>query len=287
MSLTNYAYVNGRFVPEEQATVSIFDRGFLYGDGVFETMRVYGGKVFRLNEHLHRLCAGLTRLKIGAPLSEEQLRALCEELIDRNGLANGMARIAITRGAGGIGLSMREKQPQTVVALAQPREFPLWSPGVRVITSAARLDADSPLADVKSAGRLPYILAKLEAEQEGGDDAVLFNTHGSAMELTASNLFTVKNGELFTPPLSDGPLPGVTRKAVLALAEELQIATYETSCGTEFMADADEMFATNSITEVAPVISLDGSPFTHHTVTERLREAYRKLVAEELKTSVP
>ena len=282
MAPINYAYVNGRFVPEDQATISIFDRGFLYGDGVFETMRVYGGNIFRLHEHLQRLCAGLTRLKIGVPLSLAGLRALCEELVDRNGLLDGITRIEVTRGTSGIGLSAREDQPQSIVALAQSREFPLWSPGMRLITSAWRLDPESPLADMKSANRLPYVLAKLEAEQERGDDAVLFNTRGLAAELTASNLFVVKNGELFTPPLSDGPLPGITRKAVLILAEELRITTYETSCKAEFLADADELFATNSVTEIAPVISLDGRQLTYSAVTGRLREAYRQLVQKEL-----
>lgn len=260
MQSTNYAYVNGRFVPESEATVSISDRGFLYGDGVFETMRVYGGRVFRPLEHLDRLHSGLAALEIETIFTSEELRAVCRALIRYNNVAEGMARVYCTR--------------DSVVATVRPYEFAPRE--LRAIVSTVRVDGQ--LSRFKTANRLPYILAQQEAIRQGADDAVLLNAAGHVVEFTTSNLFVVKDGKLFTPPLADGPLPGITRAAVLAVAGELGLPAREQSFGPEFLETADEVFATNSLIEIAPVTSWSNGS----QLTERLRKAYRQLVREEL-----
>lgn len=225
MPSTNYAYVNGRFVPEEQATVSIFDRGFLYGDGVFETMRVYERKVFRPLSHMKRLAAGLRYLGIMPPLTPEELRAVSEVLIDRNHVESGVARVYVTSGAGNLGPSTRADIGSTLVVAAQPRKF--GDIELRVIIAKSRLDTG--LSPYKTANRLPYILARHEAEKVRADEAILLSHNGHVVEFSASNLFVVRGGELFTPPLSDGPLPGITRSDILMLAEELHLKVREES----------------------------------------------------------
>jgi branched-chain amino acid aminotransferase len=258
---TNYAYVNGHFTPSTEARDSIDDRGFLYGEGIFETMRVYGGRIFRPIEHCERLAAGLHALGLESPFTTEELRAICRALIRYNKVASGIARIFITRGA--------------VVGTVRAQEFPARS--IRAHVSAIRLDPH--LAKLKSANRLPYILAQRYAEAAGFDDAVLLNSAGKVVELTTSNLFVVKDGELLTPPLADGPLPGITRHAVIALAREHKIPVSETSFTPELLDTADEVFATNSLRELMPVASWS----RRRDVTQRLHTAYRELVAHELK----
>lgn len=280
MPSTNYAYVNGHFVPEAEATVSIFDRGFLYGHGVFETMRVYNGQIFRLYNHLQRLLAGLKVLHVGRQLTQEDIRAPLLELIQRNKIKGGMARIYVTGGMNCWGVKRQTPGEPTLVAVTE--ELPAQSEDLRAIISSIRLDSASKLAGIKNANRLLYVLAQDEAELRGFTDAVLLNGAGHVAEFTTSNVFIVKNGDLFTPPLSDGPLPGITRAAVLTLAAKLGITAREISFGTEMFSEADEVFATNSLREVKPVYEVDGAKFRKHHVTTRLQNAYRELVAEEL-----
>ena len=260
MQSSSYAFVNGRFVPEAQASVSIFDRGFLYGDGVFETMRVYGGRMFRAHEHMERLFAGLQALSIESVFSPEELRAVCRSLAEMNGVPDGAARAYRTRDS-------------TVVTV---RSHPLAPRNLTAIVSTVRVD--SHLSRHKTANRLPYILAQQEAASEGADEAVLLNSAGRVVEFATSNLFAVKDGCLFTPPLADGPLPGITRHAVLAIAAGIQIPVRETGFGPEFLDTADEVFATNSLIEIAAV----GNWGQSEAMTQQLQKAYRALVREEL-----
>ena len=265
MQSKTYAYVNGRIVPETEATVSIFDRGFLYGDGVFETMRVYGGRVFRPLDHFHRLFVGLRALEIESPFSPEELRAVCRALIRYNNVTDGAARVYLTR--------------DSITATVKARQF--MAREIRAIVSSVRIDPQ--LSCFKVANRLPYILAQREAERVDADDAVLLNGAGHVVEFTTSNLFVVKSGMLLTPPLKDGALPGVTRHAVLALATEQGIRVQENSFGPESLEAADEVFATNSLIEISPVTNWG----RRRDVTTRLQVAYRELVAREISKPGP
>ena len=268
-------------MPEAEASVSIFDRGFLYGDGVFETMRVYGGEIFRLHHHLQRLREGLKVLQIGPRITEEELRGMLLELLERNNVRDGMARVYVTRGLSGLTVKGQAPWEPSIVATARQRMFA--SVDLRAGISTIRLDENSKLAGIKSANRLIYEVAQHEARNAGLTDAVLLNKAGSAVELTTSNLFVVKNGNLYTPPLSDGPLPGITRDLVLTLATRLGIVTREVSFGIEMFLEADEVFATNSLMEVGPVFEVAGAKFREHRITTRLQNAYSEFVTEDLK----
>jgi len=254
----SYAYVNGKFVPEAEARVSIFDRGFLHGDAVFETMRVYAGKIFLLDQHLSRLREALAALQIPA---EPPLRSLIHELVVRNAIQDGVVRLTITRG---------QEFPTTVVT-AQPRRFDPQPRPLRAIVATIRVHRQ--LAQYKTANRLPYTLARLEAERAGADEALLLNESDRIAEFSASNIFIVKDGILLTPPIKDGALPGVTRAVVLELAKKLKISTRQKSLALEFLDAADEVFATNSLIEIAPVATWS----REHTLTTQLHTAYREL----------
>ena len=260
MPSTNYTYVNGKFVPDHKAVVSIRDRGFLYGDGCFETLRLYTGQLFRFPEHLVRLGDGLAELGIEMWLSPAELQAACRALLKLNDVCHGVARIYQSR--------------DSIVITVLPREFPARE--LHVIVSSIRLDGW--LSRFKTANRLPYILAQREAERAEVNDAVLLNSAGQVVEFTASNLFVVKNGVLLTPPLTDGPLPGITRQVVLELAVAAKLPAREFSFGPDFLVVADEVFATNSLMEIAPVLTW-GRP---GRITRRLQALYRQTVDDEL-----
>jgi branched-chain amino acid aminotransferase len=278
MQSSNYAYVNGRFVPEEQATVSIFDRGFLYGYGVFETMRVYDGKVFRIVEHIQRLFEGLRFLGIESPLSNDEVQAACSVLIERNSVRDGVARVYMTSGIGDLVPVSLAGRGATTVVVVQERKFDVR--GLHVIVASRRLDKG--LSRFKTANRLPYLLAAYEAEQARANEAILLNTENRVLEFFSSNLFVVKNAEIFTPPLEDGPLPGITRGAILLLSSELRIAAHEVSFGLDFLEGAEEIFATSSLMEIVPVLRVGAQKFYAGMITQLLQRAYRALVRDEL-----
>jgi len=278
MPSTNYAYVNGRFVPEAEATVSIFDRGFLYGDGVFETMRIYDKKIFHLYEHLERLFQGLKYLVIESPLSREELRGVCYALIERNRTWDGMVRVYVTPGTSNIGPTAPVERGATLAAVVQQRKFSRIVLQ-RVIVASQRLETS--LSRFKTANRLQYIIARQEVERAHADEAIMLDHAGNVVECSACNLFVVKQGKIFTPPLSDGPLPGITRQIVLRLAAQLGHKVCEQSFGVEFLGDADEMFATNSLIEIAPIAEFAGRQLDHR-IAARLHKSYKDLVCEEL-----
>ena len=261
MPSTNYAYVNGKFVPDHKAVVSIGDRGFLHGDGCFETMRVYDGRIFRWTEHLVRLIDGRNALGIEAALSPAELRAACQALLRFNEVRTGVTRIYQSR--------------DSIVITAQTREFPARE--LHAIISTVRLDGR--LSRFKTANRLPYILAQREAERAEVSDAVLLNAAGNVVEFTASNLFVVKNGTLLTPPLADGPLAGITREVVLVLAAAAKLPVRELSFGPELLTTAAEVFATNSLMEIAPVMTW-GRP---GKFTRLLQTLYSQFELDELR----
>jgi branched-subunit amino acid aminotransferase/4-amino-4-deoxychorismate lyase len=216
-------------------------------------------------QHFERLFHGLHAFQVESSLSQEEFRAVCHVLMETNNVAEGVARIYVTRDSAVITL-----RPY----LMQPVEL-------RAVISTVRIDPQLSLH--KTANRLPYILAQQEAVRAGVNDAVLLSPGGQVAEFTSSNLFVVSGDELFTPPLSDGPLPGITREAVLALASEARIPVYERSFGPEFLQNADEVFATNSLMEVTSVVTWTRWP----KLTIKLRDAYRSLVTRELSTPAP
>ena len=276
----NYVYVNGGLAPPAEACISVFDTGFLHGDGVFETMRVYGGRIFRFEQHMHRLYAGLERLRIKPPFSIHDAEELFARLCDRE-VTHGVARIYVTSGERDITGSGELRGNPSVVAWAWAKPLEPSPAPLRVMISSVHLDSHSVLAGIKSANRLPFVLASHEAAQSGMDEALLLNEKGHVVELSTANLFLADGGRLLTPPLEDGALPGITRAVVLELARRLGLTVREVEIKLSVLSEATEVFATNSVREIVPVAELNGRNVPSQDVALRLREAYRHLVQEE------
>lgn len=287
------ALVNGQFVPEPNASISIFDRGFLYGDGLFETVRIYGGKVFRLARHLERLADGLGTLRFSLPVAPPMLAQWLEDLIGRNRIREGFARVIVTRGISDFGLGTTTARDPNIVMYAQER--PPWPPdryarGFRVIIARERANAQSVMEMTKTISRVHHVLAKMEAEQAGVDDAVLLNTEGYLAEGTASNLFLVRAGAVLTAPIEAGLLPGITREVIQEVATAEGVPIHQGKYTAQDLYAADEAFLSSTLMELMPVVQVDGRPIgpgTPGPITRRLLAAYRRLVARELGLDSP
>lgn len=279
-------WLNGSFLDDSLPAISARDRGFLYGDGLFETMRAYGGRTFQFPEHLERMAASAAFLRIALPYGAAALEEAAQELLRRNGLAEAVVRVALSRGAESPGLGLPDGGKPTVLVQTRPFEAPperLYRRGADVILASVRQNADSPLPRHKTANYLLCLLARQEARDAGATDAVILNQHGQVCEATTANLFWAKGGNLGTPPVHCGLLPGVTRANVLRLAEGLGIATEERPISAGELFEADEIFLTNSVAEIMPVRKVDGRGVGEGApgaLTKRLTVAYRGFVRE-------
>ena len=272
-------FLNGEFLSEEEACISPFDRGFMYGDGAFETLRVYDGKAFLLERHLGRLAHSLDGLWIKDPHSFEDWFKYCKELINRNGLADCILRIQVTRGVGKRGYG--SLGTDTCTSLMSIHEAPpLSSPETQLslITATGTLSDHDPLSTMKTTNKLVNIVAMREAETAGADDAVLLNREGHVTETTSSNLFAFINGALRTPPISSGCLSGITRGLILELATELGISCTQSDLPHEQFATCEGAFLTNSIRQVQSVGSLDGKNLPENERTQKFKQAYSERV---------
>lgn len=285
MASDSLVFLNGEFVPAKSAKISVFDRGFLYGDGCFETMRAYDGVIFRLNDHLERLRNSLALLDIHFSYSSRQLSDICNRLIERNDLADAIVRLSVTRGLsrGGIGTS-RAAEPSVVAFVRPPMPLPAdaYTAGVSAkVVSIVRTPRRSLDARVKSMNLLNYILARSEAERGGAYEAVMLNCKGHVAEASAANIFFARNNSLFTPSADCDILLGITRAVVIELASQQGIPCGEVKMRKEEMNDFDECFLTNTGVELLPVTTIDsrsvgeGKPGATYT---RLHQAYRERV---------
>ncbi|BAO43203.1 D-amino-acid transaminase [Thiolapillus brandeum] len=258
--MTPLLYLNGEFIPEDQARVSVMDRGFLFGDGVYEVIPAYAGLPFRLREHLDRLNNSLAAIRMTPPLDHEQWSQILHRLLQQRGSEDQQIYLQITRGAYGKRLHAIPEQVQpTLMAMASPinrRDPELVARGMSVITLE---DIRWQRCDIKAITLLANILAQSQAREEGADEAILVRD-GLANEGTASNLFMVKEGLVITPPKSTHLLPGITRDLVLELAMEDGIPYAEASISADELESADEIWITSSTKEVMPVTRLNGKP---------------------------
>ncbi|MCL5104578.1 MAG: aminodeoxychorismate lyase [Armatimonadetes bacterium] len=253
-----YAYVSGSIVRRDEAGVAIDDRGLLFGDGLYETIRVRDGQCVRLDAHLERLRAGMETLSFGQRPEDSLIARAVESVLEANNLIDARARLTVTRGLSeGPGRTGRSSSPPTVIVTADPLPESRPSPA-RVIFSSIRKDEASPLCRVKSLNHLPNVYGRIEAERAGVDDGIFLNTLGNVCEGLSSNLFLVKGNSLITPSLDQGPLPGTARAAVIDLAPGLGLDVEERAVRPEELFDADEVFLTNAITLVRPVREVDG-----------------------------
>ena len=278
-------YLNGDWLPSDQARIPISDRGFLFGDGVFETARVHRGKYFRLKQHLARLENSARIFRLETP-PIDRLTDIAEELVTRNGFEAASLRITLTRGSGGKGLARSGAGPQTLIATLSPTVADWKERAARgwriAVSSVRRPDVRSVPAELKGLGRAYALLAHFEAEDAGFDDALLLSAEGYIAEGPTWNVFWRKGGTVFTPSLETGILEGVTRSIMMQLAEQAGFAVEEGRYHADVLGDADEIFATMTSNGVVPFSRLDGRSLSDRTVASRLQSDYWSLVDAEL-----
>ncbi len=256
-------YVNGNLVPNDEAKISVFDHGLLYGDGVFEGIRVYAGKVFRLEKHIRRLYEGARAIRLGIPLSDDEMtRAVLDAVAANPELRDAYIRLLVTRGVGTLGLNpLLCKGPQVIIIVDTIALYPeeLYEQGLEVITAKTRRMHPAALnPGVKSLNYLNNILAKLEGIDAGAPETLMLNQDGHVAEATGDNLFIVRDGVVQTPLVSDGILVGVTRAEVLDICRVQDRRTEEVSITPDDLYGADECFLTGTAAEVIPVVRVDG-----------------------------
>ena len=279
-----HIYLNGRIIREDEATLSINDRGFLLGDGVFETIRAYNGKPFLLNAHIKRLFIGLGRLSIKIKEKEDDISGIIRRLIELNGLKDAYIRITVSRGLCQRGIGTKDCSEPTVcinVKSFSPPDDTLYTEGVSVCfvkRKNLRLPEDS---SIKHLSFLNYVLARLEVEEKGTFEGIMLNSAGHITECTTSNIFFVKENRIFTPSINTGILAGITRQVVIDLIRESNYELIEGEFFKNELFEAQEVFITNSLIELMPVSRVDDKELSSHSVTSRLLRLYRELISTE------
>jgi len=281
-------FLDGKFVDEAEAKISVFDHGLLYGDGVFEGIRLYGGNIFRLEEHLERLELSAKAIMLDLPMTRAQLAEATCETCRRNGLTDGYIRLVVTRGIGDLGLAPWLCVNPSVIIIAS--KIALYPPehyenGLAIVTvPTRRINPAAFPSTVKSLNYLNNILGKIEAHQFGALEAIMLNDQGYIAECTADNIFIIHRGEILTPAASQGALKGITRDTILDLAAELGVPAREANLTRYDAWCADECFLTGTGAEVVPVVKLDGRQIgtgKPGPITLRVLEAFRKRVRVE------
>ncbi len=279
-------YIDGEFYDKENAKISVFDHGLLYGDGVFEGIRFYNGRVFRLDEHIHRLFDSARAIALDIGMEKAAVAEATLETIRRNNLRDGYIRLVVTRGVGDLGLNPLLCPKASVVIIASkitlyPAEK--YENGLDVVTCSTRRIPHGALSPmVKSLNYLNNVMAKIEAQAAGAGEGLMLNEQGFVAECTGDNIFIVKNGAISTPPIASGALAGVTRAVVFELARELGIPISEPMMTRYDIFTADECFLTGTAAEVIPAVKLDTRPIGDGRpgpVTRRLIGRFRELTA--------
>jgi branched-chain amino acid aminotransferase len=277
-------FIDGKYYDEHNAKVSVFDHGLLYGDGIFEGIRAYNGRVFRLREHIDRLYYSAKAILLTIPMSHAALMKATVDACRKNNVRDGYIRLVVTRGAGNLGLNPNHcKHPSVIIIAGKIQLYPpeFYERGLNIVTVPTTRNLHNAVNPaIKSLNYLNNILAKIEAINAGCEEAVMLNAEGFVAECTGDNLFIVKNGELFTPPLSAGALYGITRRTVMELAQESGIPASEPNLTRYDLFNADECFLTGTGAEIVPVVKIDGRVIGNGkpgAVTRKLVEEYRAL----------
>ncbi|HEV2439733.1 MAG TPA: branched-chain-amino-acid transaminase [bacterium] len=281
-------YVNGRFVSKEEASVSVYDHGFLYGDGIFEGIRCYNGRVFKLTEHVDRLFESALTMRLEIPISRAEFAGAIVETVRRTGLRDAYIRPVVSRGPGDLGIDPRKCPKANVVIIVDtiqlyPEEA--YRKGLRLVTTSTRqrpVDVLNPR--IKTCNYLNNIMARLEANLVGADEGLMLTTEGYVAECTADNIFLVRKGRVLTPPAYIGILQGVTRQTVLDLCVTLGVPAAEQVITLHDVYTADECFLTGTGAELGPVVQVDGRAIAGGKpgpVTNKILAAFRELAARE------
>ncbi len=284
MSETQKIWLDGEIVDKSEAKISVFDHGLLYGDGIFEGIRMYSGRVFRLDEHIDRLFDSAKAILLTLPWTKEEVIQATVDIVKANGLTDGYIRLVITRGTGGLGLNPYLcETPSMFIIAANIQLYPEenYTNGLELITCATRRPTPASLSpQVKSLNYLNNVMAKIECIQAGVMEGIMLNEQGLVAECTGDNVFILKNGIVYTPPISDGSLDGITRKVIFDLCESENITIQERSMTRYDIYTADEAFLTGTAAEVIPFVKLDqreigdGKP---GPISQQLITAFRKL----------
>jgi branched-chain amino acid aminotransferase len=277
-------YINGKLYDKEDAKISVYDHGFLYGDGVFEGIRSYGGKVFRMAEHLDRLWNSAKAIWLQIPISKQEMAQAIEDTLAQNGIQDGYIRVVVSRGCGTLGLDPNKcSNPQVIIITDHISLYPdeLYQKGLEIITvSTVRNHPAALNPRIKSLNYLNNILAKIEGLQAGCIEALMLNHKGEVAECTGDNLFLVRRGRISTPPNEAGILEGITREAVISLARDLGIEVQEVPLTRHDVYIADECFLTGTAAEVIPVVKVDSRTIGEGTpgkITRQLMARFKKL----------
>jgi branched-chain amino acid aminotransferase len=278
-------WLDGELVPQEDAKISVFDHGLLYGDGVFEGIRFYSRRIFRLGAHIRRLFDSAHAILMDLPWSEDEVIDFVRDTVRANDLDDGYIRLVVTRGVGGLGLSPDLcAKPSMFIIVSTVKLYPEenYVSGMNLATCATRRPTPAALMpQVKSLNYLNNVMAKAEAQRAGALEGVMLNEQGYIAECTGDNLFVVRDGGLVTPPVADGALDGITRRVILELAADLGIPAAERSMTRYDVFTADECFLTGSAAEVIPATRLDGRRIGRDCpgpVTAKLMAAFREEV---------
>lgn len=281
-------FMNDKLVDQAEATVSVFDHGLLYGDGIFEGIRLYDGCVFKLEEHLERLEYSAKAIMLELPWSRQEISDAVCETCRANGLKVGYIRVVVTRGEGSLGLSIKNCDKPQLIVIADtiqlyPEEF--YDKGLEIITvPTRRMNAAALPPTVKSLNYLNNILAKIEAQHLGYHEAIMLNDQGYIAECTGDNVFVIHKGELLTPSASAGALKGITRATVLEIADQLGIPSREANLTRYDVWVAEELFLTGTAAEIIPIVKVDARPIGDGQpgpVTAKFLERFRELVSRE------
>src|SRR6266513_1494406 len=280
-------YIDGKFFKEQDAKVSVFDHGLLYGDGIFEGIRFYNGRVFRLEEHLARLWDSARSICLEIPMTVRDMTEAVLETIRQNHLRDGYIRLLVTRGIGNLGLNPTQcKSPSVIIIAATIALYheDFYKKGLTIVTCATRRSNPAALNPaVKSLNYLNNVMARVEANLAGADEALMLNDAGNVAECTADNVFIVKHGQIFTPPVASGALRGITRSVVFEIAAELGVKVRETDITRHDVFVADECFLTGTAAEIVPVVKADGRSIGNGKpgpITARIIALYLKVTHE-------
>jgi branched-chain amino acid aminotransferase len=281
-------YISGQYFDKADAKISVYDHGLLYGDGVFEGIRSYSGRVFRLGRHIDRLYDSAQSIHLHIPISKADMSRAIVETLALNKLVDAYIRVIVTRGAGSLGLDPRKTtDPQVIIITDAISLYPpeLYEHGLKIVTAGTLRNHPSALNPrIKSLNYLNNILAKIEGTNAGCLEALMLNHKGEVAECTGDNIFVVRKGDLHTPPLDAGILEGITRDAVIELARAAGYAVFERSMDRHDIYTADECFLTGTAAEVIPVVECDGRSIGSGKpgpITHQLRERFHALVREE------
>jgi branched-chain amino acid aminotransferase len=257
-------HIDGKLYDQHDAKISVFDHGLLYGDGVFEGIRSYGGKVFRMDDHLDRLWNSAKAIMLVIPISKQQMADAIYEALKVNGVEDGYIRVVVTRGAGSLGLDPKRcSNPQVIIIADRIQLYPaeLYQKGLEIVTVSVQRNHPAALSPrIKSLNYLNNILAKIEGQQAGCIEALMLNHKGEVAECTGDNIFLVRRGKLATPPIEAGILEGVTREVVIELARGAGLEVNEIPLTKHDVYIADEFFLTGTAAEVIPVVKVDSRP---------------------------